>query len=54
MRVARLTLLVDPPSLDKGEVTDKGSLNQRLLIANHAAEVEQLYAATPGPCEVRL
>ena len=54
MRVARLALLVEPPSIDKGEVTDKGSLNQRLLIANRAAEVEQLYAATPGPCEVRL
>jgi feruloyl-CoA synthase len=54
LRVARLILLVEPPSIDKGEVTDKGSLNQRLLIANRAAEVEQLYAAAPGPCEVRL
>jgi feruloyl-CoA synthase len=53
-RITRLALLVDPPSIDKGEVTDKGSLNQRLLIANRAAEVEQLYADTPGPCDVRL
>jgi feruloyl-CoA synthase len=54
MRVARLTLLVEPPSIDKGEMTDKGSLNQRLLIANRAAQVEQLYAAAPGPNDVRL
>ena len=27
--VARLCLLADPPSLDKGEITDKGSINQR-------------------------
>ncbi len=53
-RVARLTLLVEPPSIDRGEVTDKGSLNQRLLIANRAAEVERLYAVALGPCEVRL
>ena len=53
-RITRLCLLVDPPSIDKGEVTDKGSLNQRLLIANHAAAVESLYADKPGPCEVRL
>jgi feruloyl-CoA synthase len=54
MRITRLCLLAEPPSIDKGEVTDKGSLNQRLLIANHADKVERLYAAQPGPCEVRL
>ena len=53
-RIARAALIVEPPSIDKGEVTDKGSLNQRLLIANHAGVVERLYAAEPGPCEVRL
>ena len=31
-RVARLLLLSEPPSIDKGEVTDKGSINQRAVL----------------------
>jgi len=31
-RVTRLALLAEPPSIDLGEVTDKGSLNQRALL----------------------
>ena len=31
-RVARLVLLCEPPSIDKGEVTDKGSINQRSVL----------------------
>src|SRR5207248_4838609 len=31
-RVARLHLLHEPPSIDKGEVTDKGSINQRAVL----------------------
>jgi feruloyl-CoA synthase len=30
-------------SIDKGEITDKGSINQRMILANRAAYVEQLY-----------
>jgi feruloyl-CoA synthase len=43
-RVARAHVLVDPPSIDKGEVTDKGSINQRAVLTHRAAIVEQLYA----------
>jgi len=43
-RVARAHVLVDPPSIDKGEVTDKGSINQRAVLTHRAAMVEQLYA----------
>ncbi len=43
-RVARVCLLVDPPSIDRGEVTDKGSINQRAVLTHRAALVEQLYA----------
>jgi feruloyl-CoA synthase len=53
-RVARLALLADPPSIDLGEVTDKGSLNQRALLANRYADVEALYASEPKPHVVRL
>ncbi len=31
--------------MDKGEMTDKGSINQRAVLKNRAALVEELYAA---------
>ncbi len=43
-RVARLCLLADPPTLDRGEVTDKGSINQRAVLAHRADTVAQLHA----------
>ncbi len=42
-RVARALILADPPSIDLGEVTDKGSINQRVVLAHRAAAVEALY-----------
>ena len=42
-RVARLHVLAEPPSIDKGEVTDKGSINQRAVLQHRAALVEALY-----------
>jgi feruloyl-CoA synthase len=42
--VARLHVLAEPPSIDKGEVTDKGSINQRAVLAHRDALVEALYA----------
>jgi feruloyl-CoA synthase len=50
-RVRRAILLADPPSLDVGEVTDKGSINQRAVLAHRAALVEELYA-DPAPPQV--
>ena len=44
MRVVRLILMAEPPSMDKGEMTDKGSINQRSVLANRADLVELLYA----------
>jgi feruloyl-CoA synthase len=41
--------LAEPPSLDVGEVTDKGSINQRAVLAHRAALVEELYAEPPPP-----
>ncbi len=42
-RVARLMLLDEPPSLDAGEMTDKGSINQRALLARRKSLVAELY-----------
>jgi feruloyl-CoA synthase len=43
-RVVRAILMAEPPSMDKGEMTDKGSINQRAVLKNRAALVEELYA----------
>jgi len=47
-RLARLILMDDPPSLDSGEMTDKGSVNQRAVLSRRAAMVEELYAESPS------
>ncbi|MBC7938885.1 MAG: feruloyl-CoA synthase, partial [Chitinophagaceae bacterium] len=47
-RPARALLLVQPPSIDRGEVTDKGSINQRTVLAHRADLVERLYAHPPA------
>ena len=52
-RVARILLVAEPPSIDRGEVTDKGSLNQRLVLAHRAADVEALHADAPGVIRAR-
>jgi feruloyl-CoA synthase len=48
-RVCRAVLLAEPPSLDAGEMTDKGSINQRAVLARRADLVAELYAAEPSP-----
>lgn len=48
MRVARVMLLTEPASMDAGEITDKGYVNQRAVLARRENLVEQLYASAPG------
>ena len=43
-RIARLCLLSEAPTIDKGEITDKGSINQRSVLAHRAATVAALHA----------
>ncbi len=45
-RFARIILMDEPPSLDTGELTDKGSVNQRAVLARRSAMVDELYAET--------
>ena len=42
-RIARLHLMHQPPSIDLGEVTDKGSLNVRAIQARRAEALARLY-----------
>jgi feruloyl-CoA synthase len=46
-RIRRATLLTAPLSLDAGEITDKGSVNQRAVLACRAALVDDLFAPVP-------
>ncbi|PIK73359.1 feruloyl-CoA synthase, partial [Methylobacterium frigidaeris] len=48
-RIARLLLLAEPPALDRDEVTDKGSINQRGVLRNRADAVARLYAEPYAP-----
>jgi feruloyl-CoA synthase len=45
-RVARAILLAEPPSIDLGEVTDKGSINQRMVLKHRDALVQALHGDT--------
>jgi feruloyl-CoA synthase len=47
-RVERLLVLAQPPDLDAGEITDKGYINQRTVLARRAALVDLLYT-DPSP-----
>ncbi len=53
-RVTRALVLEEPPSLDAGEITDKGSINQRVMLARRRAAVDALYAAVPPPTVISI
>lgn len=44
--IRRLLVLSEPPSIDAGEITDKGYINQRAVLARRAALVEALHDDT--------
>jgi feruloyl-CoA synthase len=41
--VARALIVTEPPAIDRGEITDKGSLNMRAVLENRTALVDSLY-----------
>ncbi|HEY6821400.1 MAG TPA: feruloyl-CoA synthase [Burkholderiales bacterium] len=43
-RIVRYAILEEPPSLDAGEMTDKGSINQKAVLRRRANVVESLYS----------
>ena len=49
MRIGRVLLMAEPPSIDAGEITDKGYVNQRATLERRAALVDGLYANPPAP-----
>jgi feruloyl-CoA synthase len=46
-RIQRLAVLARPASLDDGEITDKGYINQRRVLTRRAPLVDLLYADPP-------
>jgi feruloyl-CoA synthase len=48
-RIARALILEQPPSIDAGEITDKGSINQRVVLRTRANLVELLYSEPAAP-----
>lgn len=48
-QVGRFIVLSSPPSLDAGEITDKGYVNQRVAQDNRSGEVAALFSEPPGP-----
>jgi feruloyl-CoA synthase len=47
-RIARFAIMVEPPSIDAGEITDKGYVNQGAVLDRRDALVQALYANPPG------
>ncbi|MDT4826227.1 Carboxylic acid reductase [compost metagenome] len=45
-------VLAEPPSLDAGEITDKGYINQRAVLTRRASEVARLHASDEGDTDV--
>lgn len=50
----RLLVLPDAPSMAAGEITDKGYINQRMVLERRAAEVKILHEVSNHPRLIRL
>jgi len=53
-RIGRFTIMTEPPSIDAGEITDKGYVNQRATLERRHALVEALYAVAAGTGVVQV
>lgn len=47
LSAARFSIMAEAPSLDVGEITDKGYVNQRAVLQHRADWVERIYADNP-------
>ncbi|MEO1088171.1 MAG: acyl-CoA synthetase, partial [Acidobacteriota bacterium] len=48
-RIARVLLMAEPASIDAGEITDKGYVNQAATLERRGALVEKLFSDPPPP-----
>lgn len=47
-RIGRVMLMAEPASIDAGELTDKGYINQRATLERRKELVDAMYAEPPG------
>jgi feruloyl-CoA synthase len=47
-RIGRFRILQEMPSIDAGEITDKGYVNQRAALERRQADMDAIYAEPPG------
>jgi feruloyl-CoA synthase len=47
-RIGRFRVLQEMPSIDAGEITDKGYVNQRAALERRQADMDAIYAEPPG------
>ncbi len=53
-RITRAILIDTPLSIDRGEVTDKGSINQRAVLDHRGLLIDELYSPTPAAHVITL
>jgi feruloyl-CoA synthase len=53
-RITRAVLIDTPLSIDRGEVTDKGSINQRAVLDHRSRLIDELYSPTPAAHVISL
>jgi feruloyl-CoA synthase len=51
-RVCKMILAEEPPDVASGEQTDKGSVNQRMVLSRRQGLVDELYSDSPRPISV--
>ena len=52
--IRRAAILEEPPAIDAGELTEKGSVNQKAVLRHRAAIVDQLFAQPPSPALIDI
>lgn len=53
-RIVRALIMRDPPSVDAGEITDKGYINQRAVLERRAKLVDMLYSLASGSAVIDI
>ena len=53
-RIQRIAFLIEPPSIDGHEISDKGTVNQSVALRRRASDVERLYSKIPDDFVITL
>ncbi len=53
-RIVRALIMREPPSVDAGEITDKGYINQRAVLERRAKLVDLLYSLSSGSAVIDI